>query len=319
MDLDLCKFNMASIASDSVVIFVGKRNTGKSFLTRDLLYHHQDIPVGTVICATEGVNGFYSKIVPKLFIHEDYHETIVENFMKRQRRVVSKLQQSGNKSQIDTRAFLILDDCLYDNSWTKSVNIRAVFMNGRHLGIFFIVTMQYALGIPPQLRTNIDFVFILRENIHQNRKRIYECYAGVFQEFGLFCQVMDQCTNNFECLVINNTIKENGIEKQAFWYKADARPDFKMGANTFWEHSEKHFNTNCQEEDNQFSLDKIKKNKFLVNVKKNNTPNTDYDASINNMYNEEQTQNYYSNMLNRGNYNGDTNGNTYNGDYYSGY
>ena len=53
-------------------------------------------------------------------------------------------------------------------------------MNGRHWHILFIITMQYPLGIPPNLRTNIDYVFILRENIVSNRKRIYDNYAGMF-------------------------------------------------------------------------------------------------------------------------------------------
>ena len=35
-----------------------------------------------------------------------------------------------------------------------------------------IITMQYPLGIPPTLRTNIDYVFILREPYILNRKRI---------------------------------------------------------------------------------------------------------------------------------------------------
>ena len=41
--------------------------------------------------------------------------------------------------------------------------MRLLFMNGRHWKIILIITMQYPLGIPPNLRTNIDYVFILRE------------------------------------------------------------------------------------------------------------------------------------------------------------
>ena len=39
--------------------------------------------------------------------------------------------------------------------------------------------------------------------------------------FEMFCQVMDQCTENFECLVVNNNAKSNKLEDQVFWYKAD--------------------------------------------------------------------------------------------------
>ena len=53
-----------------VIVLIGRRDTGKSYLVRDLLYHHQDIPIGTVISGTEAGNGFYSQHVPKLFIHD---------------------------------------------------------------------------------------------------------------------------------------------------------------------------------------------------------------------------------------------------------
>ena len=40
----------------------------------------------------------------------------------------------------------------------------------------------------------------------------------------MFFQVMDQCTENYECLVINNNAKSNKLEDQVFWYKAEKRP-----------------------------------------------------------------------------------------------
>jgi len=109
-------------------------------------------------------------------------------------------------------------------------------MNGRHYKILFMITMQYALGIPPNLRTNIDYVFILRENYVSNRKRLYEHYAGMFPNFEMFCQVMDQCTENYECLVINNNAKSNKLSDQVFWYKADSHDDFKLGSREYWEY-----------------------------------------------------------------------------------
>ena len=105
----------------------------------------------------------------------------------------------------------------------------------RHWKVMLLITMQYPLGIPPTLRTNIDYVFILREPYIANRKRIYENYAGMFPTFEAFCQVMDQCTENYECLVINNNSKSNKLSDQVFWYKADSHGDFRLGSKEFWE------------------------------------------------------------------------------------
>jgi hypothetical protein len=38
-----------------VIVLIGTRDTSKSYLVRDLLFYHQDIPIGREAC-----NGFYS-------------------------------------------------------------------------------------------------------------------------------------------------------------------------------------------------------------------------------------------------------------------
>ena len=266
MNLELKRFDMRTISfkpdesKGPVVVLIGRRDTGKSFLVRDLLYYHQNIPIGTVISGTEEGNGFYGKLVPKLFIHNEYNTAIIENILKRQRQVLKQIKkemEQFKRTTIDPRAFLILDDCLYDNTWARDKMMRLLFMNGRHWKIMLVITMQYPLGIPPTLRTNIDYVFILREPYIANRKRIYENYAGMFPTLESFCQVMDQCTENYECLVINNNAKTSKLQDQAFWYKADGHNDFRLGSREFWELSKQ---INDDDEDGeQYDPNNVKK------------------------------------------------------------
>jgi hypothetical protein len=276
MTLELKKFDMKSIQfkpnenKGPVVVLIGKRDTGKSYLVRDLLWYQQDIPIGTVISGTEEGNGFYGKMVPRLFIHNEYNSAIIENVLKRQRTVlkqVKKEMDTYKRTNIDPRAFVILDDCLYDATWSRDKLMRLLFMNGRHWKVMLVITMQYPLGIPPTLRTNIDYVFILRENYIANRKRIYENYAGMFPTFEAFCQVMDQCTENYECLVINNNSKSNKLNDQVFYYKADGHNDFRLGSKEFWELSK-----GLPDEDQEEQYDPTKTKKRgggpRINVKK---------------------------------------------------
>lgn len=247
MNVNLKKFDMKRIPQDAVVVFLGKRRTGKSTLVRDLLYNHRDVPVGKVICPTEESNGTYGKIFPKIFIDREYTVSALDKFVKLQQHKMRKIQQEkqqhgdNHKSRIDPRAFLLLDDCMYDETWTHDKNIRYLFMNGRWAKVFFLITMQYPFGIPPGLRTNVDFVFILRENVLSNRKRIYENYASAFPSFEFFCQVMDQCTQNYECLVIDNTSLSNKFEDCIYYYKANpGLPDFKIGSPEIWAYADKY-------------------------------------------------------------------------------
>lgn len=275
MTLELKKFDMKRITflkdenKGPVIVLIGRRDTGKSYLVRDLLFHHRDIPIGTVISGTEAGNGFYASHIPKIFIHDEYSSGIIENILKRQKSVmkeVNKQIQMYKSSKIDPRTFVILDDCLYDNTWAKDKLMRLLFMNGRHWKVLLILTMQYPLGIMPNLRTNIDYVFILREPYIANRKRIYENYAGMFPTFESFCQVMDQCTENYECLVIDNNVKSNKLSEQIFWYKADStiRHDFKLGAKEFWEMSK----NMKDDEEEAYNPEQYRKVGQKINVKK---------------------------------------------------
>ena len=200
-------------------------------------------------------------MVPKLFVHNEYNTAIIENILKRQRQVLKQMKkevETYKRTTIDPRAFVILDDCLYDNTWARDKMMRLLFMNGRHWKVMLVITMQYPLGIPPNLRTNIDYVFILRENYIANRKRIYDNYAGMFPTFESFCQVMDQCTENYECLVIHNNSKSNKLQDQVFWYKADSHNDFKLGAKEFWEMS-KNLKDDDEDEEEAYDPNKMKK------------------------------------------------------------
>lgn len=237
MKLELKKFNPSNIPADSVCVWIGKRHSGKSVCLKDVLSYHRDIPVGVVISPTEAANGYFEKFVPKMLIYDEPTQETIKKFLDRQVSISSErkreLKKFGN-SQIDARAFLILDDCLYDKKWINDVNIRSIFMNGRHYKIFFLITMQHAMGLPPVLRNNIDYVFIFRNNIKREREKIYQHYAGMFPTYEAFEQVMMQTTENYECMVIDNKTQSNKLEDQIFWYKA-SECNFRMCSSDLWE------------------------------------------------------------------------------------
>lgn len=272
VNFNIKRFDMKKIPQDAVVIFIGRRRTGKSTLVRDLLFHHQDMPLGTVISGTEESNSFYGKMIPPLFIHNEFTPLVLDNFVKRQKMIMGKIQtdlKAQVRSKLDPRSFMILDDCMYDDSWTHDKNIRYLFMNGRWLKAFFIITMQYPLGIQPALRTNVDYVFILREPYLNNRKRIFDNYASAFPSFEFFCQIMDQCTQNYECIVIDNTSQSAKLEDCVFWYKADTHGDFRIGAPQFWQHSASYYRDKDEEDINPYDPNAAKRLKGpSINVRK---------------------------------------------------
>jgi hypothetical protein len=239
IEIPIKEFHMSMIQPDSVCLYVAKRNSGKSTLIKDTLFYHQDIPVCTVISPSEEENEYFSKFVPPMFIHYEYNSQLLERVIERQKNIIAKVNQDPiTNRNIDTRMVVVMDDCLYDKrSWSKDVNIRRIFMNGRHLKLFYLLTMQYPLGIGPELRSNVDWVFLLRVNNVKDKERLYDYYAGFFPNFHIFEQVFDQLTENFGCMVINNNAKSSKIEDCVFRYKAQLHPEFKMCHNEFWQKS----------------------------------------------------------------------------------
>lgn len=253
IDIELRKFDPRIIKKDSKVVIIGKTGTGKTVVSTEVLYYNRDMP-GIVIAGTRDGREQLSKIIPDSYIYDKYEKEIIQGFIDRQDQAIKNKQKNPH-------AFLFLDDLLYDNKWIKDELTKYIFMNGRHDKIMFILTMQYPLGIPPDLRTNIDFVFILRENIIANRKRIYDNYAGMFPTFDVFCKVLDSCTEDFQCLVIHNASRSNRLEDQVFWYKAEIHEPFKMGPKEYWDAHYANYNENYQikKEEQQEQLKRNKK------------------------------------------------------------
>lgn len=252
--IQLRKFDPSKIGNDKVCVVIGKRGTGKSTLVTDLLYHKRNIPVGVVMSATEEGNHYYKQFIPDLFIYGDYSKDTIEKVIARQKKLVAL-----NKTD---PAFILLDDCMYNKSFMKDTCIRQCFMNGRHWKIFFLMTMQYCMDLSPDLRANVDYVFVLRENVIQNRERLYKAFFGVFPSFDLFNKVMTACTENFECLVLDNTSRSNKLEDCVFYYKAPIRKGFRIGSDAMWKYHQSHYKPNATSNPN------LNKKTSIVNVVK---------------------------------------------------
>ena len=268
--IQIKKFDPTTIDPCRICVFVGRRGTGKTACVTDILYHQRKIPMGVVISGTEESNEHYQSYVPDSFIYGKYEPQIIEKIIKHQAKVIGKLkgEEKENFSNPDNSVFMLLDDCMYDNKWTRNEIMRCVFMNGRHYRILFLLTLQYCMDLPPSLRGQIDYLFILRENIIQNRKKLYEHFFGIFPTFDSFNEVLNQCTENYECLVLNVRSTSNKIEDCVFWYKAKVGRKFRIGSSGLWEHHKRNYNPKHSSDESQEQSDIKKKNVTPVLVVK---------------------------------------------------
>lgn len=280
MKLELKKFNPQEMKQDSILVFIGRRRSGKTFLLKDIISYHKDIKIGLVISPTEVSNQFFQKFIPNILIYDEYTPEIIQRFLDRQIKVTKQRNdeiKKYGKSDIDPRAFIILDDCLYDKTWQSDKNIRSIFMNGRHYSIMTIITSQTSLGLNPTLRSQIDYVFIFKNNVLKEREKIFNHYAGICNSFEVFNKIMDNTTENFEVMVIDNTTQGNNITEQIKWYKA-AEKNFKMCSPEIWNlcameeqrQQNKLFYEDDEENEEEFNPNMFIKNnnKIKLNIKK---------------------------------------------------
>lgn len=229
------KFNLKDMCDHATIALIAKRASGKSWLVKEIMKVRKDIPSWLIICKTEKLNSFYSNMVPDLYIYYNFESEILTRLFARQKRLNAdnKKRMKLKKKTKDDRVMVIMDDCMSDKNWVKDPNIGELFFNGRHYHISFILTMQYSKGLPPDMRGNLDYIFLLAEDFISNRKRLYEDYAGMFPSFDIFQQVFSELTDNYGCMVINNRKHSKHIEDKVFWYKAEETDDFQLGSNRY--------------------------------------------------------------------------------------
>lgn len=253
--LEIKEFKLGMIKKFSSIVIIAKRGSGKSWICRDLINYFRDFPVGLIICPTEKTDKFYSDFFPEAYIHYEYKSSILEKLLARQLAIKEKKEYyiKNYKKRIDTRAYVIMDDCLADSKgWINDVNVKEVLYNGRHYDITYILTMQYPLGIPPSLRANFDYVFLLADDSYTNQEKMYKHYAGMFPKFPAFQEVYNALTVDYHSMVIVNRGARNSFLDKIYWYKARNMEPPYVGCPQF-----KKFN------DNNFDPDWKKRNKLI--------------------------------------------------------
>lgn len=237
-------------------LLVGKRNTGKSTVIQDILYYANktNIPRVCVFSGTEEANGFYRQFVPTTFIYNDscVEEQLTE-ILKSQKDLTKRKKWNLIPEDTDLRILIVLDDVGYKKGTLRSEVLRQIFMNGRHYSITMVLACQYIMDAPVDIRTNCDFVYVLKqtsciENLHRT-------FFSGFDKKRDFKTVLDLCTQNYECLVLDNTKPTTDVSQVCFYYKAKLGRQFKFGSSALWNY---HSKWNLSEEEKFMRDEKLK-------------------------------------------------------------
>lgn len=253
--MNINEFNIGDIQPYSNILIIGKRNVGKTVFMRDLLKHYcthtltifstthqyvnndpyrfeemEDmrnykkylIETNKIVCNTtlitkDIIDYIIMNYMPEMYIvfkddniiYDDYNPIVIDHIMERQ-KISSK----------ENEVCVVFDEILHNNI-SKDNDLRNLMMNNRHLNIGTISSMPYCMGLKPEIRGSIDYIFIFRVTNINERRKLYQHYVGMFPTFNAFNQAIDICTANFGCLVVDNITRGNLITDQIFRYKTD--------------------------------------------------------------------------------------------------
>ena len=229
--MELEKFDPIKAEPHKIWLIVGPRNTGKTTLMRDLMYHTHK-RYNNPMCCTSTKESFdmLCKHMPKQMIYADgFNYDAAENFVD-----LCIKYTSLNKSNI-----IVLDDCMYDTKVLKSETMRKTHLNGRHYKITLFNCAQYIMHVPPEIRANIDYVFVMKDVNNSNKRKFYEYFFGMFPNFKTFQEVFDQVTDDYGCLVLDRTEAHKNSNSCVKWYKASLDiPDFQIGDKFYFQNDD---------------------------------------------------------------------------------
>ena len=189
----------------STSLIIGKRALGKTTLAKHLAHQLAQEETKVLAFSPVGSASDYALNAHTKF-YERYDSELLGDLIKQQKTA-------------DNESVVLMDDAFYSAKTYSDDNFVHVLMNRHHLKIHLVMTQQYAVGLSPQTRCNIDYVFLFRETNESNRRKLYNIYGGMFPTYELFTNQLNKATQKYGCMVIDNNPTSDKLVDQVFWYR----------------------------------------------------------------------------------------------------
>lgn len=233
-NLKIRKFNPQQIQSHRMIIFVGKKGSGKTTCMKDIFYHLKDrFDLAVALAGTHEAASTFREFIPECFVYDKIDIHVAEKLVQYARIMEKTCDRPRH-------VLLLVDDCLgftgtKDKHPFEHPVFRDIVYNQRHLKLTFAVSLQYTMSIKPCMRTQVDYAFVFQDTNHDNRTKMWKYFFGVFEDLNSFTQTLQKCTVNHECLVMDNVSNTGKIEDNLYYYKAQLNlPPYRLSRDIYW-------------------------------------------------------------------------------------
>lgn len=222
----LRKYNIKRIKNKPFsMLIAGSRNTGKSYLLRDIfkkceLNEHYDIIM--TFSKMDDTLEFYKQFIASNLFFNKYDEEIIKNTYQ----IIKEEREYGR----EFKYLIIFDDCVGKDT-RNNEQIMELYNMGRHMGISVIFITQRLKLAGVDIRDNSDFIFITKTKSAEEKKIIIDVLlSGTADEDELngltekkfYNQLIKNTCINYNVIVIDTTDHNaSKFNEIVFKYKAD--------------------------------------------------------------------------------------------------
>ena len=235
VNIRIRKFDVEKMRVNKTIYIEGPQYSGKSHLLKNLLYYINN-PFCLLINPNEFASNGFLNILPTQCKQGELTADIMEKFVGRQKMLMEFNKR--HKRSLDSHACLIMDNCVPDLialKWDKNKHFKFLFQSGKEAQVTSIFTSPYPLKMPAHYYTSIDYVFILRETNKAHQRQLFNMFGGMFDSLEQFTDMLNQCTVNYGCLVIDRTKMSGKLSDVVFWYRAPRKErTFYLGSTNLW-------------------------------------------------------------------------------------
>jgi hypothetical protein len=192
----LRQFDRSTHRGGSNNLITGDLHGGKTVLLKYLLCSHGNRwDVVVAMCPALESQDALRQMFPASCVHDKYDPAVINKIVS----TAHALRQTGFRP----RVLLVLDDCMLDRQGASN-EMRDLYVNSHYLGIEVYNVAPYTVDIPEAWRYKVDYAFIVHEPRQTCRMALYKSFGTVFPTYEEFLVALDDCTENFGCMVVDN-------------------------------------------------------------------------------------------------------------------
>lgn len=221
----LKRFPMGRMQRDALVGILGRRRQGKTRLMEMIAYEMQ-FERAAALCGTMGAQQGFLRFMDPEYVFKG-SVAVLKQLLRAHSQWVLQ-HPDVPVSKFETAFFL--DDMVFDDKFMRCQELKELALNGRQLGLFVCLAVQYMMEMRPSMRSSLDYILVTREINKSNRDLIYKFYLGFLPTRAYVDKFINKCTEDFGVMVVDSTETTTDVTRCLYHYRANPDlPKWKLG------------------------------------------------------------------------------------------